>query len=79
MRYLTCEQIIPDTEGHLWIHGNRCKTGGEYMVKFLPAALRLLEKYRGTAPSPLAFDMPGLAVSIAPCVVLPNSAVSHGT
>ena len=61
MRYLTCEQIIPDTEGHLWIHGNRCKTGGEYMVKFLPAALRLLEKYRGTAPSPLAFDMPGLS------------------
>ena len=61
MRYLTCEQIIPDTEGHLWIHGNRCKTGGEYMVKFLPAALRLLEKYRGTAPSPLAFDMPRLS------------------
>ena len=61
MRYLTCEQIIPDTEGHLWIHGNRCKTGGEYMVKFLPAALRLLEKYRGTAPSPLAFDMPKLS------------------
>ena len=61
MRYLTCEQIIPDTKGHLWIHGNRCKTGGEYMVKFLPAALRLLEKYRGTAPSPLAFDMPSLS------------------
>ena len=61
MRYLTCEQIIPDTKGHLWIHGNRCKTGGEYMVKFLPAALRLLEKYRGTAPSPLAFDMPKLS------------------
>ena len=61
MRYLTCEQIIPDSEGHLWIHGNRCKTGGEYMVKFLPAALRLLEKYRGTAPSPLAFDMPKLS------------------
>ncbi|MFB0956800.1 MAG: site-specific integrase, partial [Alistipes putredinis] len=60
-RYLTCEQIIPDSEGHLWIHGNRCKTGGEYMVKFLPAALRLLEKYRGTAPSPLAFDMPKLS------------------
>lgn len=31
------------------------------MVKFLPAALRLLEKYRGTAPSPLAFDMPKLS------------------
>lgn len=61
MRYLTCEQIIPDTKGHLWIHGNRCKTGGEYMVKFLPAALRLLEKYRGTAPLPLAFDMPKLS------------------
>ena len=61
MRYLTCEQIIPDTMGHLRIHGNRCKTGGEYMVKFLPAALRLLEKYRGTAPSPLAFDMPKLS------------------
>lgn len=30
------------------------------MVEFLPAALRLLEKYRGTAPSPLAFDMPAL-------------------
>ena len=50
MRYLTCEQIIPDTKGHLRMHGNRCKTGGEYMVKFLPADLRLLEKYRGTAP-----------------------------
>ena len=61
MRYLTCEQIIPDTKGHLWLHGNRCKTGGEYMVNFLPADLRLLEKYRGTAPSPLAFDMPGLS------------------
>jgi len=60
MRYLTCEQIIPDTKGHLRIHGNRCKTGGEYTIKFLPAALRLLEKYRGTAPSLLAFDMPGL-------------------
>ena len=31
------------------------------MVKFLPAALRLLEKYRGTAPLPLAFDMPKLS------------------
>ena len=61
MRYLTCEQIIPDTKGHLRIHGNRCKTGGEYMINFLPADLRLLEKYRGTAPSPLAFDMPGLS------------------
>ena len=61
MRYLTCEQIIPDTMGHLRIHGNRCKTGGEYTIKFLPAALRLLEKYRGTAPSPLAFDMPKLS------------------
>lgn len=60
MHYLTCEQIIPDTKGHLRIHGNRCKTDGEYMVKFLPAALRLLEKYRGTAPSLLAFDMPRL-------------------
>ena len=61
MRYLTCEQIIPDTKGHLRMHGNRCKTGGEYTIKFLPAALRLLEKYRGTAPSPLAFDMPKLS------------------
>ena len=61
MRYLTCEQIIPDTKGHLRMHGNRCKTGGEYTIKFLPAALRLLEKYRGTVPSSLAFDMPGLS------------------
>ena len=61
MRYLTCEQIIPDTKRHLRIHGNRCKTGGEYTIKFLPAALRLLEKYRGTAPSLLAFDMPKLS------------------
>ena len=50
MRYLTCEQIIPDTKGHLRIHGNRCKTGGEYTINFLPTDLRLLEKYRGTAP-----------------------------
>ena len=61
MRYLTCEQIIPDTKGHLRMHGNRCKTGGEYTINFLPAALRLLEKYRGTAPSLFAFDMPGLS------------------
>ena len=79
MRYLTCEQIIPDTKGHLRIHGNRCKTGGEYTIKFLPAALRLLEKYRGTAPRRLHSICRDLAVSIAPCVVLPNSAVSHGT
>ena len=35
MRYLTCEQIIPDTEGHLWIQVT-VETGGEYMVKFSP-------------------------------------------
>lgn len=79
MRYLTCEQIIPDTKGHLRIHGNRCKTGGEYTINFLPADLRLLEKYRGTAPRRLHSICRDLAVSIAPCVVLPNSAVSHGT
>ena len=79
MRYLTCEQIIPDTKGHLRIHGNRCKTGGEYTINFLPADLCLLEKYRGTAPRRLHSICRDLAVSIAPCVVLPNSAVSHGT
>lgn len=78
MRYLTCEQIIPDTKGHLRIHGNRCKTGGEYTINFLPADLRLLEKYRGTAPRRLHSICRDLAVSIAPCVVLPNNAVSHG-
>ena len=61
MHYLTCEQIIPDTKGHLRMHGNRCKTGGEYTINFLPTDLRLLEKYRGTVPSSLAFDMPGLS------------------
>ena len=78
MRYLTCEQIIPDTKRHLRMHGNRCKTGGEYTINFLPAALRLLEKYRGTAPRRLHSTCRDLAVSIAPCVVLPNNAVSHG-
>ena len=58
---LTEEQIVPDAKGNPWILGNRCKTVGEYMVKFLPAALRFLEKYRGTAPSSLAFDMPSLS------------------
>jgi len=48
------------------------------MVKFLPADLRLLEKYRGTAPRRLHSICRDLAVSIAPCVVLPNNAVSHG-
>ena len=78
MHYLTCEQIIPDTKGHLRMHGNRCKTGGEYTINFLPTDLRLLEKYRGTAPRRLHSICRDLAVSIAPCVVLPNSAVSHG-
>ena len=78
MRYLTCEQIIPDTKRHLRMHGNRCKTGGEYTINFLPADLRLLEKYRGTAPRRLHSTCRDLAVSIAPCVVLPNNAVSHG-
>ena len=60
------------------MHGNRCKTGGEYTINFLPADLRLLEKYRGTAPRRLHSTCRDLAVSIAPCVVLPNNAVSHG-
>lgn len=78
MRYLTCEQIIPDTKGHLWLHGNRCKTGGEYMVNFLPADLRLLENIAEQLRHRLHSTCRDLAVSIAPCVVLPNSAVSHG-
>ena len=36
MRYLTCEQIIPDTKGHLRIHGNRCKTVESIRSNFYP-------------------------------------------
>ena len=37
-----------DSDGGTWLMGNRIKTGVAYVVKLLPIAIELIEKYRGT-------------------------------
>ena len=51
--------LIQDTHGDWWVTGNRCKTDTQYVVKLLPAALSILERYRDGADRVFAF-MPHL-------------------
>ena len=59
MSALTYEQLEQDTNGDWWISGNRQKTETKYVVKLLPAALFILERYRDGADRVFAF-MPHL-------------------
>lgn len=47
MKSLTYDQLSQDANGDWWITGNRMKTGSKYMVKLLPVAQAIIDKYRG--------------------------------
>ena len=60
MKSLVWKQFEQDAHGDWWVTGNRCKTDTQYVVKLLPAALSILERYReGGADRVFAF-MPHL-------------------
>ena len=46
MKSLVWKQFEQDAHGDWWVTGNRCKTDTQYVVKLLPAALSILERYR---------------------------------
>ena len=46
LKTLAWKQFGQDTHGDWWVTGNRCKTDTRYVVKLLPAALSILERYR---------------------------------
>ena len=48
LKTITYANIHTDSDGGTWLMGNRIKTGVAYVVKLLPIAIELIEKYRGT-------------------------------
>ena len=48
LKAITYDSIHTDSDGGTWLMGNRIKTGVAYVVKLLPIAIELIEKYRGT-------------------------------
>ena len=48
LKAITYDNIHTDSDGGTWLMGNRIKTGVAYVVKLLPIAIELIEKYRGT-------------------------------
>lgn len=46
LRAITYGNIHTDSDGGTWLMGNRIKTGVAYVVKLLPIAIELIEKYR---------------------------------
>ena len=46
LRAITYDNIHTDSDGGTWLMGNRIKTGVAYVVKLLPIAIELIEKYR---------------------------------
>ena len=47
LKEITYKNIHTDSEGGTWLMGNRIKTGVAYVVKLLPIAIELVERYRG--------------------------------
>ncbi len=56
MSTLTIKQLTQDSEGDWWISSNRCKTDTQYVVKLLPMAFAILDKYRKVSSSDKLFD-----------------------
>ena len=54
---LNWRQIEKDDDGFLWVKTSRQKTDNASNILLLEEALRLLEKYRGTAPDDKVFPM----------------------
>ena len=46
LKAITYDNIHTDSDGGTWLMGNRIKTGVAYVVKLLPIAIELIEKYR---------------------------------
>lgn len=46
-RSIIIKNIHTDSDGGTWLMGNRTKTGVAYVVKLLPIAIELVEKYKG--------------------------------
>ena len=57
MASLTYDRIEQDAQGEWWISGNRQKTETRYVVKLLPYALFILNKYRGLTGDGRVFAM----------------------
>ena len=57
MASLTYDRIEQDAQGEWWISGNRQKTETKYVVKLLPYALFILNKYRGLTGDGRVFAM----------------------
>lgn len=47
LKELSYRNVHTDSDGNTWLVGNRVKTKAPYVVKLLPIAVELIEKYRG--------------------------------
>lgn len=56
LKALTYKDIHTDSDGGTWILGNRVKTGVAYVVKLLPIAIELIEKYKGVNDKKISSD-----------------------
>ena len=56
LKAITYKNIITDSDGSTWLMGNRVKTGVAYVVKLLPIAIELVDKYRHTDEKKISPD-----------------------
>ena len=54
---LSYNEIVRDNDGNLWIETNRKKTGTAENVMLMDIAVRIIEKYKGTAKDGKVFPM----------------------
>ena len=47
LKELSYRNVHTDSDGNTWLVGNRVKPKAPYVVKLLPIAVELIEKYRG--------------------------------
>lgn len=56
LKEITYKNIHTDSDGGTWLMGNRVKTGVAYVVKLLPIAIELIEKFRGVDDKKISPD-----------------------
>ena len=56
LKAITYDNIHTDSDGGTWLMGNRIKTGVAYVVKLLPIAIELIEKYKGVNEKKISPD-----------------------
>lgn len=47
LKALSYKNVYTDSDGGVWLIGNRVKTKAAYVVKLLPIAVELIERYKG--------------------------------